>query len=154
MTISPFLVLALASLEVASVQAPPDPPPGGSRRPPAYDAASEVTIRGTVTSVEVGTRGPGRLVSLVFQTDSNAWKVIAGPEEVVRRQGATLAAGDTLTITGAPMSGPEGQVFLARQITKGDVTLTLLDPSQQTTSGPDGPPQSPAGARNPRSDFI
>jgi hypothetical protein len=71
----------------------------------------------------------------VFQAESISWKVMAGPEEVAQRQGFSFAIGDSLTILGVPVTGPEGQMFLARQITRDGTTLTLLD-AQGRPAGP------------------
>jgi hypothetical protein len=135
-----FIVLGL-SLAAAFAQEPPAPPadgagqprPGGQGMPPrlAYDRSQERTLEGTVQAVELRSMGPGRMVSLSFQAEGASWRVLVGPEQLLARQGMTLAAGDALSILGAATAGPEGPVFLARQISKGDATLTLLDGNGQ-----------------------
>ena len=138
MLLPAFLAFGLA-LAPAAAQEPLAPPaegggPSQSSQPPRpmrYDASAERTLQGTVEAVEARSMGRGRMVTLAFQADGAAWKVLVGPEEILTRQNLSFAAGDVLSILGAAMAGPDGQVFLARQITRGDRVLTLLDASGQ-----------------------
>jgi len=106
-------------------QEPGGPPPSGEGRPPAmpYDAAREVTLQGTVTAVQLGTRGPGTFVTLSFQSGSTTWEVLAGPESALKRAGLVLAQGDALTLVGVG----QGSQFMARTLARGEVAVTLLD---------------------------
>ena len=134
-----MILAPLLALSLAAAQQPPSPPPGGGM---AYDTTKETTIQGTVSSVDIQTRGPGRMVTLVLRVDSTSWRVLVGPEEILTRQNVSFAAGDALTVLGAPTTGPEGQMFMARQITKAGTTLTLLDANGRPTGmGGTQPPQ-------------
>lgn len=117
----------------------------------AYDASAEQTLQGSVTSVDIQSRGPGRMVTLAFLADGTTWKVMAGPEDVLKKHGLTLAAGDSLTIVGCAMKGPEGQVFMARQITRNGITVTLLDPGGRPSGGPGGNGAQPAPSQDGQS---
>ena len=119
-----MILAPLLALSLTAAPQPPSPPPGGGM---AYDATRETTLQGSVTSVDIQTRGPGRMVTLILQVDSTSWRVLVGPEEILNRQNISYAAGDALTVLGAPATGPEGQIFMARRITKAGATLTLLD---------------------------
>jgi hypothetical protein len=132
-----ILAMGLAIAMPAFTQAPPAPPSGGSEAPPplAYDLSKETTLQGTVTEVNTGGDGRMRMVTLTFQADSTSWKVMAGPEGLLNRQNIAFVAGDSLTILGVPMEGPEGQGFLARRITKGSVVLNLLDAQGRPAMG-------------------
>ncbi|HWQ09071.1 MAG TPA: hypothetical protein VN436_08190 [Holophaga sp.] len=133
-----LLVLAIAAATFAQ-QPPPPPGGGGNGGPMAYDASAERTLQGSVTSLDIQSRGPGRMVTLAFLADGTTWKVLAGPEDLLKKQGLGLAAGDSLTIVGCAVKGPEGQMFIARQISKGGTTVTLLDASGRPAGGPGGP---------------
>ena len=134
------LALACSALILAS---PPAPPAGGDGTPPApmaYDASQEQTLQGQVVTLKADTRGPRRMVVLTFTTDAATWKVLAGPQDLLRRQGLSLAAGDTLTLVGVPVTVPDGKGFLARQITRDGTTATLLDANGRPTEGAPGQP--------------
>jgi hypothetical protein len=133
----PILALALA---VSAAAQPAGAPPQGRS---LYDSSKEQTLQGTVGSVQTETRGPGIMVSLTFKTDSATWNVMVGPQEVVSKGGLTLAVGDVLSIVGAPVNGPGGTAFMARQITKDGTTLALLDAQGRPTGMPGGGGQRP-----------
>ena len=140
-----ILLFALAPFAMAEAQQPPMPQPAGPHMRMAYDASKEVTLQGVVSSVEIETRGPGRMISLVFQVDATSWKVPLGPEAVMERQGISFAYGDSLIILGAPVTGPEGQIFRARQITKEGTTLVLLEANGRPSGGPGGQDHTTSG---------
>ena len=136
-----MLTATLLALGLAVQGEPPQPPPqppaesGAQPRPPAYDTSRERTLQGAVESVDIRSQGPGRMVTLNLRVDSAAWRIVVGPEEVLARQGVSFAAGDALSVLGAPTDGPDGTVFLARQITRNGVTWTFLDASGRPASG-------------------
>jgi hypothetical protein len=104
----------------------------------AYDASKEVTLTGSVTAVNVATHGPGPFVTLTFSAGDQTYEVMAGPQAVLNQQGASFSQGDSLTVVGVPMNGPQGASsqatrFMARQITKGSTVITLLDANGQPT---------------------
>lgn len=113
-------------------------PPGG--RPPMmrYDASQEVTLQGTVTAVNTSSRGPGLFVTLTFLADEKSYEVMVGPEAVLKQNQVTFAKDDALTIVGVAMAGPQGTMFMARQITKGSTVVTLLDSNGRPAGGPTG----------------
>lgn len=122
----PLILFASLMLGLALfAQEPGGPPPSGEGRPPmmTYDATREVTLQGTVTAVQLGTRGPGTFVTLTFQSGSTTWEVLAGPESALKRAGLALAQGDALTLVGVG----QGSQFMARTLAKGEVVVTLLD---------------------------
>lgn len=151
------LILACAALALACsalvLAAPPAPPAGGAGTPPApmaYDASQEQTLQGQVVTLKADTRGPRRMVVLTFTTEAATWKVLAGPQDLLRRQGLSLAAGDTLTLVGVPVAVPDGKGFLARQITRDGTTATLLDANGRPAGGPaEGAPGQPDGSGQP-----
>ena len=103
-----------------------------------YDASREVTLQGTVTAVTSVTRGPGTFMTLTFLADGKSYEVLAGPEALLKQNQVSFAKDDALTIVGVAMAGPQGSVFMARQITRGDTVLTLLDSDGRPAGGPMG----------------
>lgn len=116
---------------------PGGPPPGGGPPPRmAYDASREVTLQGSVTAVQVATRGPGPFVSFTFRSGDTTYQVMAGPQALLAAQQVVLAKDDILTVVGVAQSGPGGSRFLARTLTKGDTVVTLLDSNGQPVGRP------------------
>ena len=130
---TPYLLLTILGLALGlTVFAQPpgaEPPPSAGGRPPGiqYDTRREVTLQGTLTAVKVATRGPGPFVTLTFLSDGKTYEVMAGPEEKLKQQHVVFAIDDVVTIVGVPQEGPRGTLFLARQITRWDMVLTLLN---------------------------
>lgn len=118
------------------------PPPGGGQRPSqmSYDTSREVTLQGTVSSVKTRAAGPGKMVSLTLQTTSKGVEIMVAPDFILKAKNFTFATGDEITVICAPM----GKGYMARQITRGSETLSLLDGNGRPTDGPGGgAPQEP-----------
>ncbi len=102
---------------------------GMGRGPMHYDAATEVTLSGTVDEVKQ-TQSPGRGmggVHLIFSTATGPLEVLLGPASFVSSKDFSFAKGDALTVTGSKITTAGQEVVVAREITKGDRTLTLRD---------------------------
>jgi hypothetical protein len=132
-------VLVVAGVSVAFAQ----PAGKGRRGSPVYDVKTEMTIKGTVESVETvtGTSGGGRYASggthLVVKTEKDALEVHVGPTAYLTEKGIAFAKGDTVEILGSRVAIDETPVVIARQIKKGDNTWTLRDASGRPVwSGP------------------
>jgi hypothetical protein len=117
------LALALlAGLVAASPASAQTPPP----KAPEYDPAAEVTIKGMVESIhesKVLTDHPG--LHLVLKTETETVEVHACPVRFLRELDFTIEKGDALTVTGSRPKA--GEVVVAREITKGQVSLQLRD---------------------------
>ncbi len=114
---------------VAQVPGAGGPPPQGGGQPPRinYDASKEVTLQGTVTTVNISTHGPGPFVSLTFLADGTTYDVMVGPQAVLTKQSVTLAAGNALTLVGVASTGGRGTLFMARILNKDGTLVTLLN---------------------------
>jgi hypothetical protein len=105
----------------------------GTQMPQAagYDKASEVTLTGTIAEM-IQPPDTGGL-HFAFKTADETIEVHLGPKSWLDSQGYTFAKGDELTIIGSrttvhDMATMTNKVALiAREIKKGDKTMTLRD---------------------------
>jgi hypothetical protein len=125
---------ALLLISAVSVGMAQTPGPGRGASP-MYDVKTEMTIKGTVESVETVTGTDGRDhralggTHVTVKTEKETPEVQAGPTAYLTEKGITLAKGDTLEILGSRVTIGEEPVVIARQIKKGDKTWTLRDAS-------------------------
>ena len=111
-------VCALVAAAPALAQAPP--------RAPEYDVAAEVTVRGEVTDIhesKVATDHPG--LHLVLKNDEETVEIHACPVRFMSELEFTIAIGDKLVVVGSRPR--KGTVIVAREITKGQLSLILRD---------------------------
>jgi hypothetical protein len=112
-----------------------------------YDRATETTVTGTVTEVKTLTEAammggrmaesgaPGRMmgaapmigVHLMVTLASGPVEVHLGPQTFLTEQKYTFAVNDRITITGSRMNQGGTEAILARQIRRGDSTMTFRD---------------------------
>ena len=93
---------------------------------PKYDAAAEVTLKGTVTRVEshVGRMGWNG-THLVVNLGAETLTVHVGPSSYLVQQGFTFAAGEQIEVTGSRVKFEGSDALIAREIKQGDKVLTL-----------------------------
>jgi hypothetical protein len=111
-------------------------------RCPLYDAATEVTVTGTVDEVRQltgkqmqGSSGTNWGICpmgwagthLSLTTDRGALIVHVGPAAYLASKEFSVAKGDELKITGSKVQYQGTEFLIAREITKGDQVLTLRD---------------------------
>ena len=125
----------------ALAQAPPVPAPPAkapAAKPPAakvpaakapeYDVTAEVTIKGVVEDFhESKMRGDHPGLHIVLKTDTETVEVHACPLQFMTDLEFAVVKGDALTIIGSRPGG-EG-IVIAREITKGQMSLTLREKS-------------------------
>jgi len=139
-----FILGGLLVAPLAMAQAPPAPAapapapqaPAPEAKPPAakapaatapeYDPKAEVTIKGVVEEVhESKMRGDHPGLHLILKTETETVEVHACPARFLSDLEFTIEKGDTLTVDG---SRPEaGGIVVAREITKGQISLRLRD---------------------------
>jgi len=119
-----IIFLGSACATVISAQAPPGP----RARAPRYDAAAEVTLKGTVEAVQQseGRRGWAG-THLTLKTGEETLDVHAGPSWFLAKQKMSFAKGDEIEVTGAKAKFGEQEALLARVIKKGEQSVTLRD---------------------------
>jgi hypothetical protein len=107
-------------------------PKAPTGKAPEYDPKAEVTIKGIVEEIhESKTRGDHPGLHLILKTETETVEVHACPVRFLSDLEFVIEKGDTLTVDG---SRPEaGGIVIAREITKGQVSLRLRD---RTTGAP------------------
>jgi hypothetical protein len=96
-----------------------------------YDPATEVTVTGTVEEVKEldcaecprGTQG----THITLQTSDQSLDVHLGPTSYLADQEFTVGKNDRIEVTGSKIKEEDAEVILARQVKKGDQTVTLRD---------------------------
>jgi hypothetical protein len=107
---------------VAAAQALAQPTP----KAPEYDVAAEVTVRGEVIEIhesKVATDHPG--LHLILKNEDETLEIHACPVRFLKELEFSVAVGDTLSVTGSRPK--KGSVVVAREITKGQLSLILRD---------------------------
>jgi len=96
-----------------------------------YDPSTVVTIKGTVQEVQQGTAPAGHQqmggmgVHLVLKTDKETQTVLVGPQSFLTQKNFSLSNGDQIEVTGSKVKYGSSEAIIAREIKKGDKTLTL-----------------------------
>lgn len=107
---------------VAAAQALAELPP----KAPEYDVAAEATVRGQVVEIhesKVATDHPG--LHLILKNDDETVEIHACPVRFLDELEFSVAVGDTLSVTGSRPR--KGSLIVAREITKGQLSLILRD---------------------------
>jgi hypothetical protein len=120
------------AVPLATAQAPPAAPPAGpsakapAAKAPEYDTNTVVTIKGVVEDFhESKTRGDHPGLHLIVKTETETVEVHACPLRFLSDLEFAIDEGDAITVEG---SRPEaGGILVAREITKGQTSLTLRD---------------------------
>ena len=95
---------------------------------PRYDTATESTVKGTVEAVTPHQgRGGGTGLHLSVKTDAGSLDVHVGPTAWLTQQQYAFAERDAVEMIGSRVTIDGKDAFLAREIRKGDVTMTLRD---------------------------
>jgi len=92
-----------------------------------YDAFKEETIKGTVASVSELVSGPETLVCLAVMVDGREWQLTLAPPTFLKEKNATFSKNDEITIKGYKTQNLRGATIRAREVTKGETILILLD---------------------------
>ena len=98
---------------------------GGMMGGRGYNAATEVTLAGTVEAVHTYGQG-GTHVTL--KTGQGELNVALGPSTFLAEKHFSVAKGDHLEVTGSKVTAGGSELVLARLVKKGDEALTLRDP--------------------------
>ncbi len=141
--------LALMAVTIAGTslgQMQPGSGSGPRTRGPRYDTSTEMTAKGTVQEVQqiTGRRGWGG-THLTLKTEAGAFDVHLGPTAFLKQEGFSFEKGDEVEVTGSKVDYQKGEAIIAREVKKGDKTLTLRDEKGYPVwSGRGRGPRSPA----------
>lgn len=115
--------IASVAIAVGAGEAVAQPRCGG-QGPMHYDAAAEVTVKGTVKNVEPG---PGQGVHVILETPEGTRELALGPSWYQTENKYELAKGDELEAVGSRSHVDGRDVLLVREIRKGSQTMTFRD---------------------------
>lgn len=89
-----------------------------------YDENTEITIKGTLTEVFQGMRGP---VILKIKTDTKTYNVVTAPRWYLFKNAITFSEGSKLEITGSKYFGRDGKLYIiVRQIKNSDTGGVII----------------------------
>jgi len=99
--------------------------PSTLRQPAQAVAANDTVLEGTVVSFTADSAVAPIGPRLVLQTASGTVNVHLGKAAVLKQANITLAAGDSVRITGFSVSSGGASIFAARTLQKGAQSVTL-----------------------------
>jgi hypothetical protein len=121
-----FLMFFLAFLIVLPVSPQQKKSAGASL--PKYDVQAETKIKATVEEVKLPPKGSEKeIVHLQVNDGTNSIDVYLCPKTFLDDMGMTFAKGDALAITGSKAKLGDADVFLVREIVKGNDSFVLRD---------------------------
>ena len=99
----------------------------GHDRGPRYNAAAETTMSGTIEEVKKMHMTCHSGTHIVVKTDNETTEVALGPTNFLDKKGFEFKKGDHVKILGAKANTRQGEIFVSRQIIRGDKQLILRD---------------------------
>ena len=97
-----------------------------AQAPPKYDPATETKIKGVVEELKFVPPTGGKPVAyLVVKSGQDTVQVFLAPKSFLDDMGASFKAADAVEVTGSKVKQDSGEMILAREVVKGDDTLTL-----------------------------
>ena len=126
-----LIVGGLLAASPGLAQAPPakaPPAKAPATKAPEYDPKAEVTIEGVVEDFhESQMRGDHPGLHLIVKTETETVEVHACPVRFMNELEFAIEKGDTVKVVGS-RPDPDG-VVVAREVTKGQTSLTLREKS-------------------------
>ena len=97
-----------------------------AQSPPKYDPATETKLKGTVEELKfVPPTGAKTVAYLVIKSGTDTLQVFLCPKTFLDQMGATFKPQDKVEVTGSKVTQDGAELFLAREVDKGDDMLTL-----------------------------
>jgi|SRR6516164_176685 hypothetical protein len=110
-----LLRLAVVSLAISAV----------AQSPPKYDPAAETKVKGTVEEFKFVPASGKPTGYLVVKSGQDTIQIFLGPKAFLDDMGASFKSADAVEITGCKVKQDGADLILAREVVKGDDTLTL-----------------------------
>jgi hypothetical protein len=119
-----FLFLSIGVFLVASAGAQKAARPV----PPKYDLQTETKIKGTIEEVKLPPKGSEKEIAhLLVKNGVDTVDVYLCPKAFMDDMGMDFSKGDEISLTGSKIKQTDGELFLAREIVKGNNTFALRD---------------------------
>jgi hypothetical protein len=97
-----------------------------AQAPPKYDPATETKLKGVVEELKFVPPSGGKPVAyLVIRSGSDTLEVFLCPKTFLDDMGATFKPQDKVEVTGSKVKQGGADLILAREVDRGDDTLTL-----------------------------
>ena len=94
---------------------------------PKYDAAKEVKIKGTIEDIQEVEMGKEKHILLILKAADQSYDVCVCPPAFLKEFEMTFEKGQELNVVGAKATVGDKPVILAREVVRGNNTLTLRD---------------------------
>jgi hypothetical protein len=94
-------------------------------RQPSTVAANDTVLEGTVVSFTANSTVPPLGAHVVIETSSGTVDVHLGKASLLQQANISLAAGDSIRVSGSSVPFGDGAVFAARILQKGTLSVTL-----------------------------
>jgi hypothetical protein len=121
-----FLIVFAAL--VAGLPATAQKKPSSGPSAPKYDLQTETKIKGTVDEVKLPPKGSEKEIAhLQVKDGANSIDAYLCPKTFLDDMGMSFAKGDEITMTGSKVKQGDADLFLVREIVKGNDTFVLRD---------------------------
>ena len=95
---------------------------------PKYDLQTETKIKGTIDEVKLPPKGSEREIAhLLVKNGADTVDVYLCPKTFMDDMGMDFSKGDEISLTGSKIKQGEAELFLTREIVKGNNTFALRD---------------------------
>jgi predicted PhzF superfamily epimerase YddE/YHI9 len=96
--------------------------------PPKYDLQTETKIKGTIEEVKLPPKGSEKEIAhLLVKNGVDTVDVYLCPKAFMDDMGMDFSKGDEISLTGSKIKQADSELFLAREIVKGNNTFALRD---------------------------
>jgi|SRR5271165_2278052 len=121
-----FLTILVSVVALATATAQKKQPNAAAS--PKYDVQAETKIKATVEELKLPPKGSEKeIVHLQFNDGANSIDAYLCPKTFLDDMGMTFAKGDPVTVTGSKAKQGDADVFLVREIVKGNDSFVLRD---------------------------
>jgi len=97
-----------------------------AQAPPKYDAATETKVKGAVEELKfLPPTGAKPFAYLVVKSGADTIEVFLCPKSFLDDMGTSFKPADQVEVTGSKVKQDGADLILAREVVKGDDTLTL-----------------------------
>ncbi len=119
-----FLFLSISVLLAVSAGAQKAAKPTS----PKYDLQTETKIKGTIDEVKLPPKGSEKEIAhLVVKSGADTVDIYLCPKTFMDDMGMDFSKGDEISLTGSKIKQGDADLFLAREVVKGNNTFALRD---------------------------